>query len=95
MDVKLAEISTFASKSVDLSCEYVKSLEEKLDECMKYIEGIKQCLVYLTQEEADLNSLMLEGELEQNPDLLKCHSQTVSKTASETNFESMLILNNN
>lgn len=83
MEVQLKNSSTFADNSSDLSLEYALSLQQKLDECIQTVERIKQCLVYLTQEEADLNNMMLEGELEQNPDLIKFLSQTVSTQICE------------
>lgn len=83
MEVQLENTSTFADNSSDLSLEYALSLQQKLEECILYIERIKQCLAYLTQEETDLNNMMLEGELEQNPDLIKFLSQTVSTQICE------------
>lgn len=79
MEVQLKNISAFPDNSSDLSLEYALSLQQKLEECIQYTERIKQCLAYLTQEESDLNNMMLEGELEQNPDLIKFLSQTVIK----------------
>lgn len=81
MEIDLQKMPTVVPSSSDLMLKDAQGIQQKLDECIHYTEGIKQCLVYLTQEEADLNSMMLDGELEQNPDLIKFHSQTVSAFA--------------
>lgn len=78
MDDKLQNISLLLSSSDDINLIIAKNLSMRLDECIKYTEGIKQRFIYLSQEEADLKGMMLDGHLETNPDLLKFHKQTVS-----------------